>query len=332
MMRISLWSIRRPGGETSIATVFCALGGGIQLLRDVVRLGSALRSSRFDVIHLTTSGHLAAVRDLAVSYVANLFGVPLVYHIRFGRIPAIAKAGALEWRLIRKVMERAASVITIDAATFAAVQAHAPKASVCLIPNCVNVAELPTAQSTASDQKIALFLGWVVPTKGIGELADAWSRLKPLGWKLDIVGPVDEAYRSHLQAQFSLDTVSFHGQLSHREAMERMADCDLFILPSYTEGFPNVVVEAMALGKPIIATAVGAIPEMLEGGAGILVESRSAEQLGAAIQRVINDLALRKQLGERAQEKAMNKYTIDVVFGAYVSLWNRVSNLEAISK
>lgn len=304
-----------------------AVGGGIQLVRDAWRLAKALRKKRFDVIHLPTSGHLSSVRDVVIARVAAWFGVPLVFHIRFGRIPAIAAAETLEWRLLRSVMRRAASVVAIDGMTFDAVQRHVPEANLCLIPNCVNLSGLPAPKPASVETKKALFVGWVVSTKGVGELCDSWSKIRPEGWMLEIVGSVDEAYKAQLQAQFPADSIEFVGLLPHTETMERMAQCDLFVLPSYTEGFPNAVVEAMALGRPIVATTVGAIPEMLHGEAGILVESRNVEQLTAAIRRVIEDPELRRQLGMRAQERAKANYSIDVVFDAYVSRWNRVSKL-----
>lgn len=314
-----------------------ALGGGIQLIRDVLRLVGALRRSRFDVVHLTTSGHLAAIRDLAVSYVASLFKVPLVYHIRFGRIPDISRANSLEWRLMRKVMRRAASVIAIDNATLAAVREHAAEANVCLVPNCVNTTELPVPEPvlevSANTIQTALFVGWVVPTKGVGELVEAWATLNPPGWRLDIVGPADEAYKAQLQARFDTDSIVFSGPLLHKDAMDRMARCDLFVLPSYTEGFPNAVVEAMALGRPIIATAVGAIPEMLGSGAGILVESRSVGRLGEALRRATSDSSLRRKLAQEAFGRAVKNYSIDVVFDSYLALWSGVSvgSREAVS-
>lgn len=302
-----------------------AVGGGIQLVRDAWRLIKALRKKRFDVIHLPTSGHLSSVRDVVISQVAAWFGVPLVLHIRFGRIPAIASAETLEWRLLRSVMRRAASVVAIDGATFDAVQRHVPEANLCVIPNCVNFSALSTPKPDSIETKKALFVGWVVSTKGVGELCEAWSRIQPEGWKLEIVGSVDEAYKAQLQAQFPMDSIEFVGLLPHAETMKRMAQCDLFVLPSYTEGFPNAVVEAMALGRPIVATSVGAIPEMLHGESGILVESRNVEQLTTAIQRVIDDPDLRRQLGIRAQARAIANYSIDVVFDAYVSRWKQVS-------
>jgi len=302
-----------------------ALGGSLQLLRDCFRITKLLSRRRFDVIHLVTSGHLAAFRDLSVSYLAGWFGVGLVYHIRFGRIPSLVGGRSLEWRLIRMVMRRAARVILIDAATFDAVSRVEPCVATFLIPNCVDIDALPQSVPRDEGARTALFLGWVVPTKGVGELVEAWSRLNPPGWRLDIVGPVDDSYRNALLAGHVAANIRFVGQVSHEEAMRRMAACDLFVFPSYTEGFPNVVVEAMALGRPIIASDVGAIPEMLAESAGVLVKSRDVEALVDGLNAVIGDEKLRERLASRALERARGLYSIEVVFDAYKDLWRSVS-------
>ena len=298
-----------------------SFGGALQLLRDCFRIARSLAVRRFDAIHLTTSGHLASLRDLAVSYLAAYFRVGLVYHIRFGRIPSIAEGRSLEWRLIRKVMRRAAKVIVIDAATFEAVRRAEPRANVVLIPNCVDTKALPRAVACARETKIALFLGWVVPTKGVTELVEAWSQLNPMGWRLDIVGPFEDAYRDVLVRRNVPTSVRFLGQMPHADAMKRMAACDLFVLPSHTEGFPNVVVEAMALGRPVIATSVGAVPEMLADGAGELVKSKDVGALVAALDKLIKDEGLRNRIARRALERANSLYTIDIVFGIYEDIW-----------
>lgn len=307
-----------------------ALGGALQLLRDCFRIMKTLSARRCDAVHLTTSGHLAAFRDLTVSYLAGWFGVGLVYHIRFGRVPSLAGGRSLEWRLIRAVIRRAAKVILIDAATFDAVRNAEPKANVVLIPNCVDTGTLPRGVPREEGTKVALFLGWVIPTKGIGELVDAWTQLNPAGWRLDIVGPFDEAYRDELLGGRTITNLRFVGQLPHSEAMRRMAVCDLFVLPSYTEGFPNVVVEAMALGRPIIATDVGAIPEMLEEGAGMLFRSKDADALIDVLDRVIREEPLRKRMADIAHERAMTLYTIDVVFQSYEGIWRSVSGADVL--
>lgn len=302
-----------------------AVGGALQLLRDCVRITKNLVGRRFDAIHLTTSGHLAAFRDLSVAYLAGCFGVGLVYHIRFGRIPLLAEGRSLEWRLIRMVMRRAAKVILIDAATFEVVRRAEPSVRAVLIPNCIDIDALPQAVNREDGVRTALFLGWVVPTKGVGELVEAWKRLNPLGWRLDIVGPFDDSYRNALLARHASANLCFLGQLPHVEAMRRMAACDLFVLPSYTEGFPNVVVEAMALGRPIVASDVGAIPEMLAEGAGMLVKSKDVDALAEGLRSVIGDEGLRNRLAGRALDRAHRMYSIDVVFRAYEEVWRTVS-------
>ncbi len=302
-----------------------AVGGGIQLLRDIFRLYSVLRSRQVDVIYLPTSGGLAAVRDVAVYFVATVFRVPLVYHIHFGRVPSIAQANNLEWGLLRKVMLRANAVVAIDGFTYKAISQYSNKINLHLIPNCVNLAMMPKSTLKLTEIKTVLFVGWVIATKGIVELLQAWQQINLAGWRLEIIGTIDSAYMAELRLRFPLDSIEFFGELPHAQTMVRMAQCDLFVLPSYSEGFPNVVLEAMALGKPILATNVGAIPEMLQEDAGVLVESRSVELLAAALQRLMCDEILRERIGFQAKNRAQKNYTIDVVFNSYIQLWKLVA-------
>ncbi len=290
------------------------VGGGFQLLRDIFRLCRVLNKKRYDAVHLTTSGQVSAVRDIVVSYLTRFFGIRLVYHVRFGRIPAISQENTLEWRIILRVMHRASTVILIDKATFSAVQRFAPDAKAVLIPNCVNFAELPAPVGISSDVKTALFVGWVIPTKGITELVEAWSILRPPGWRLEIVGPGDTNYQAELLRKFEPVNLEFIGELSHAQAKTRMSNCDLFVLPSYTEGFPNAVLEAMALGRAILTTAVGAIPEMLADDCGLMVEPRNVSSLTAALEALCSNPDLRLAMGRRAREHALANYSIEIVF------------------
>jgi glycosyltransferase involved in cell wall biosynthesis len=316
-----------PGWRSIHSGMFWrTLGGGFQLTRDVARLTHMLINRRYDAVHLTTSGRLSVVRDLAVALLTKLLGVRLVYHIRFGRIPAIAGANSFEWRLIRWVMRCSTSVIAIDRATFDSIDRFARDVKVALVPNCVNAAVLPDIAITPCEVKTVLFVGWVVKSKGINELLAAWEMVKMQGWRLEVLGPFEPEYQSDLLRRFSIDDVEFTGQMSHSQTMDRMKRCGLFVLPSYAEGFPNAVVEAMALGRAIIATDVGAIPEMLDGGAGVIVKSKDHWVLAQAMENLMLDAELRESLGRQAFAKAMQQYTIDVVFQSYLKIWRGVSS------
>jgi glycosyltransferase involved in cell wall biosynthesis len=311
--------------ETGV--VIRIVGGALQLSRDIGRLIGKLVTRRFDVAHLTTSGQLAVFRDIAFVHLTRCFGVNLVYHIRFGRVPAIALAKSFEWCLLRHVMSRASAVIAIDKETYSAVRDHAPEVKIELIPNCVDLARLPvpSESSRPSGNMIAMFIGWVIPSKGVTELVAAWSSVKREGWCLQIVGPGDERYISELRGHYTSETIEFVGELPHAEAMERLAKCDVLILPSHTEGFPNVVVEAMALGKPVIATDVGAIPEMLGEDAGIVVPAKDGDALACALEKAIGDPGFREKIGANASERARRLYALDVVAESYVRVWRKVS-------
>ncbi len=299
------------------------INGGYELILTIVQLFWSLSTQPIDIIHLTTSGKLGIVRDISIMFVARLFKKPVIYHIRYGRIPKISEEKTREWRMMSIAIMKAHTVIAIDKATRDTIKIHLPMANSVLIPNCINLSDLPSFNVSKPLQKIVLFAGWVIPTKGVTELIEAWSQIKQDGWSLQLIGPGDKTYQQELIEKYQTENVQFLGEIPHNEVMESMAACDLFVLPSYTEGFPNVVLEAMTLGKPILASDVGAIPEMLDGECGKLIKPKNVQSLREAIVLLLNDKNLRDEMGKRANKKVMEQYTIDVVFASYMTIWHK---------
>lgn len=273
------------------------------------------------VLHITSSGQFAIYRDIAMMRLARIFGVPILYHLRFGRIPDLAEADAPEWRRLTKALRLATTIIPIDQRTEAALRSHLPGLDLRRIPNCADVAALPAPATQPGDPLTVLYLGWVIPAKGIEELLQAWTGLQASGWRLVIAGPYEAAFREQLNLRYAPAGVEFTGPLEHGESMALMASADLFVLPSHTEGFPNVLAEAMALARPIVATAVGAIPEMLEGGCGRVVPPQDAVALQAALGDLMADMGLRGRLGRAALDKLRSHYTLEAVFAELLNLW-----------
>ncbi len=91
---------------------------------------------------------------------------------------------------------------------------------------------------------------------------------------------------------------------------------DVVVMSSISEGFPFALIEGMACGKAIAATDVGGVAEAL-GDAGLLVPPRQPKRLGEAILRLLRDPAFREELGERARERALTRYTVDGFIDAY---------------
>jgi glycosyltransferase involved in cell wall biosynthesis len=299
------------------------IGGAIQLCKDYfVFLKSLLKQPH--VIHLASSASLAVIRDLIICSTAKLLQIPVVYHLHFGRVPQIANTNTLEWRILALNLRLASVVISITPQTFETIVRYLPNTRVEYIPNPVcSFHEIQPVKIIPIKNQI-LFLGWVIPTKGISELVQVWSEINSKDWELLIVGPGKVAYQTELINQYKPSNIKFVGEVQHIQAMQLVIQSDIFVLPSHTEGFPNVILEAMICGKPIIATSVGAIPDMLSPNCGLLIETQDVEGLKQALIKLMENEALRNDLGARAREKALQNYSIDVVSNKYVNLWRRM--------
>lgn len=103
-----------------------------------------------------------------------------------------------------------------------------------------------------------------------------------------------------------------------------MNSLDVFVLPSFAEGTPNSIVEAMANGIPIIASDVGGIADMIGNDAGILVTAGDAEALAEAMRRLATDATLRKQMGERAKQRYHTLFTPQAVVPLLLDTYDRI--------
>ncbi len=140
----------------------------------------------------------------------------------------------------------------------------------------------------------------------------------------------DGSQRQQIAARAkALDVASryrYHGVYTHPEECRAfMESLDVFVMPSFTEGTPNSVVEAMACGKPIIASAVGGIPDMIGGGSGILVPPGDPGPLAEAMLRLARDPELRQTMGAAARERYQKLFSPKVVVPLMVETYRRVT-------
>ncbi|WP_195269673.1 glycosyltransferase family 4 protein [Eubacterium sp. 1001713B170207_170306_E7] len=299
---------------------------GLKMLGLNQRLGREIRKGRPDIVHITTSGRLGIIRDLLLLKTARRNGIPTSYHIRYGRIPQMEREQSGEWKSQLKACRLADRVIVIDSRTYDCLSRYLPKEKLAYIPNPINLEKLP-APRKRTEKKIA-FLGWLTPEKGIQELLSAWQNVSAENpdWSLELIGPYHKAFMADLRKRFGFERVAVTGELSHEAAMDRVNRAGIFVLPSHTEGFPNAVLEAMALGKPIVASRVGAVPDMLEG-CGVLVESQNAQMLSQALSRLINAPEEREALGLRAFDRVSGYYNLEKIIEQYNEIWRKNETL-----
>jgi glycosyltransferase involved in cell wall biosynthesis len=293
------------------------------------------------------------LRDVVVLGLARCFRARTVYHIRMGRLPQLVGTSRLEWLALYSALRLADKVMVIEQPSEMALKSVLSAEKLLRLPNAIDLASLAVGMggplaprtshlgnrqpatgnrqpATGNRQLIVLYLGWVLPTKGMRELMEAWRELKPEGWELVVAGPGSEEYRRELAGiATGGDSVRFLGEVSPAEGWWQMQRADVFVLPTYTEGFPNVILEAMAAGKAIVATNVGAIPEMLEANStqccGIIIEPRNVTVLAQALQRLMSDETLRLDMGRRARAKVERDYDSRQVFPELLGLWRKLA-------
>ncbi|MEE9218376.1 MAG: glycosyltransferase, partial [Acidobacteriota bacterium] len=126
-------------------------------------------------------------------------------------------------------------------------------------------------------------------------------------------GPLEASFKERVRRLGLESKVHFHGYVAFGSGLERLYDgATLFILPSNTEGFPQVILEAMAAGIPVIATAVGGIPFLVRNGVnGLLIPPRNADALASAIMRLLSAPHLYQRLSSEGI-KLVRQHTLEV--------------------
>ena len=180
------------------------------------------------------------------------------------------------------------------------------------LPQTALLAEAP-AELRSGGRVELLYVGRIVAEKGLCDLIHALRELMNSpgpGYRLTLIGWDAHGEMKRLQdyiEQLGIGhDVEMRGPMPPGPAlMLAMRSCDIFVLPSWAEGTPRVLVEAMAMGRAIVATRVGGVPDLIEDGEnGVLVEPRRADQLADAIRRLALDPQQRLDIGHRNWAKA----------------------------
>jgi glycosyltransferase involved in cell wall biosynthesis len=194
-----------------------------------------------------------------------------------------------------------------------------------VVHNGVDLDELQrsdTAMATEQWQPYILCIAAHNEKKAVDVLLKAFARLTggPRDLRLLLVG--DGPLRLQLEAlaqSLSLDDrVTFLGSRERAEVARLLQDCTVFVLPSRSEPFGIVVAEALACRKPVVASAVGGIPEIIESGrTGVLVEPDDPDALAGALARVLGSEALRESIAEAGHQRVRDQFGCDAMSARY---------------
>jgi glycosyltransferase involved in cell wall biosynthesis len=172
------------------------------------------------------------------------------------------------------------------------------------------------------DAPVCLFMGRLHPRKGVGLLVEAFQKADVPEARLVIAGP-DEGMLAHIET-IADERVVMTGYLGGAERLAALAGADMLALPAVGEGLPMVVLEAMAAGLPVVVSPGCNLPEAAQHGAGIEVEA-AVEPLARALNKLLRDSDLRREMGEKARRLVRERFTWDAAAEQFEQLYQRFS-------
>jgi glycosyltransferase involved in cell wall biosynthesis len=314
-LRAAAW-LRRLSEIAPIRTLWRHLASAVSYVRIGIVISARIRKMQIDVVHAILPN------SYVVAGIATLFAP---------RRPLVMSRVSLNWyhrqypilsALERRVLHRfVTAVICNSAAVQQDLVAEGVAASkIRLIPNGIDVqgfsgAGIDRRQARerlgiAREALVFSLVASVRPYKGHADLLRALWLIRdrlPAGWVLLAPGRDIDGYLGRMQrlgGEFGLSAhIRFLGERHDIAAVLRAAD--IHVSASHTEGFPNNILEAMCSGLPVIATAVGGVPEMVvEGETGLLVPPANPEAMARALHSLANDPGRRAAMGEAGRRLA----------------------------
>lgn len=257
---------------------------------------------KIDIVHIHGSAQTSLKRKFIYYKVACLFARKIIFHFHGGLLMESYPALSDRWKTcIKDFFECSNRVICLSESWKHDVLSIAPTARISVIPNSIT---LPVLYARSKQENSALqitFLGHIFERKGIFDLLKVTRRLIDSGFniRLSIGGYGDLGRMTTEIANLGIgDRVEYLGWVSPRKRDALLRKTDIFVLPSYVEGMPMTILEAMSYAIPVISTWVGGIPELVvHGETGFLVKPGDMETLRDRIMELAADDEKRRVFG-----------------------------------
>ncbi|MDF2999973.1 MAG: glycosyltransferase [Bacillota bacterium] len=291
-----------------------------------------VRAENSPVVHLNCAcGRFGSlIKDYLLASAAKRGGAGLVTQFHCD-LPAMMK-GRTDAFFLKKIVRISDRVLTLNQTSEQFLWDLCSRKST-TVPNFLTdeliakIAEnqIKTPKASASHResfdvgkvKRILFVGRVEEEKGCGIIYETARRFPQIHFQL--LGFVTDEFRRRPKP----NNVELTGEVEHGRVIDEMLKADLLMFPTRTEGFPYAALEAMACGLPVLAAAVGAIPDMIEESGGILIPPDDADAAAEAI-LALGDKNLRERMGCWNREKVRNCYTAGTVMNQLFQIYEGV--------
>lgn len=192
-----------------------------------------------------------------------------------------------------------------------------------VIPNGVDIPALRRVPSDAV--RTALFIGRLYPVKGLPLLIEAWSRVRPSGWRLVLAGPDEAGHRAELEALIAGyglgDVIQFAGPLQGEAKESALFAADLFVLPTHSESFGMAIAEALAHGVPVLTTMGAPWPALTQQAMGWRTPISVDGLAGGLAQATTADGSVLRAMGAKGRAFVSAGFSWDRVAGQFLATY-----------
>jgi teichuronic acid biosynthesis glycosyltransferase TuaC len=294
--------VQAPGAWFHGISCYTMYAGIAKIMR------SAIKEFKPDILH----AHRATPEGFAGLLIKNRYKIPLVCSLRGSDINVFPYRDKLTMALTKKVISNVQLISVSNTLRTVTESISVPSIPIRVVYNgCAtddfssdrNVRKIRRgALGIADTDKVLIFVGNLIKTKGVFELLEAFISLSASRRDLYLImvgkGAEQKKIRNIIESASLENRIILTGKVPHNEISSWLNAADLFVLPTYYEGLPNALLEAMSCGLPVIATRVGGIPEVIEDGRnGVLIEKQNTNALSRAIEYLINDGILAENMG-----------------------------------
>ncbi len=309
-------------------SVLVGIASQMKMLR---RLISAILRRRVQIVHIHTCSGFTFWRDCLHAAIAGLLRSRVVWHVHGGEFSVFAgKQGRIGKAIMRIALTHASAVIALSEDWVGRLRSIAPHAGWCVVPNGIPITT--DRVDPHNNKPTFLFLGNLGERKGAQDLvrAAAIASRKGFEGQIHLAGKETEPGQIEAIEKIIAETscqsqVRLIGVVSGEAKDRALESADCMVLPSYAEGLPMAILEAMACGLPIISTKVGAIPEVITDGVeGFLIEPGDIEALADRIVRLGQDEQLRRQMGAAGRVRVRQSYSIQAMVERLVVIYREV--------
>jgi glycosyltransferase involved in cell wall biosynthesis len=269
---------------------------------------------RQGVLHVHGASRASFWRKSVYMAIGLFAGWRIVFHLHGGGFARFHQdeCGPLARAVIRFFLDRAAWIVVVSETWERWVRGITSNRRIACIPNPV---ALPATLSASREHGLVVFSGRCEASKGIFDLLEAAGVLRAQvpGLRIECAGDGDLGkVQRYAQSMGMAARVKLRGWLDRRASEDLLGRASAFVLPSYAEGLPMSLLEAMAAGCPVVATRVGGIPDLVTDGVdGLLVPPGDPDALAAALLRILRDRDFAERLGNAARATIANRYAAE---------------------